>query len=128
MVFLVFGGLAMAVDMRGAWRIQSMVVDGLERFLPPGAEGGELRISDLEMSGIAGCNRFMTKYVREGENSIFIDEGGVTRRLCSPEIMEFEDTFLMLFTGYFTYSAPGGNANFIELMKEDGTAVIRLVR
>ena len=119
----------MAVDIRGAWRIQSMVVDGLERFLPPGGEGGELRISDLEMSGIAGCNRFMTKYVREGENSIFVDVGGVPRRLCSPEIMEFEDTFLMLFTGYFTYSTPGGGAtNFIELMKEDGTAFIRLVR
>lgn len=48
-------------------------------------------------SGNAGCNAFFGNYISSETNDIQFGGVGMTRKMCGPESMAVEDTFIKLF-------------------------------
>lgn len=62
----------------------------------PSGQGEPVQLtfhSDAQVSGYAGCNYLTGSYTMTGENFVFAPLA-VTKRMCAPEAMAYEDTFL----------------------------------
>ncbi len=91
------------INILGNWRVSIIEMDGAFIRVPEQAEGVALQINNNQISGIAGCNNFMSPYTLiENTQQITISEGASTRKMCHPEeVMRFEDAFLRLLNGTF---------------------------
>lgn len=87
--------------------------------VPPSIEFGE----DGSVSGDAGCNRILGKFVQNGVK-IDLSRLGVTKRMCGPKLMKVEDAFLSKLAQARYCSQEGETVTFYG---EDKKPVIRLV-
>ncbi|TLD83006.1 META domain-containing protein [Helicobacter trogontum] len=93
----------MAVNILGNWRVSLIEIDGAFTRVPEQAGDVTLQINNNQISGVSGCNNFMSPYTfSTNKQQIIISEGASTRRMCQPEeVMRFEDSFLRLLNGTF---------------------------
>ncbi|RDU67570.1 META domain-containing protein [Helicobacter didelphidarum] len=91
------------INILGNWRINLIEIDGAFVRVPEQAEGAEIQISNNQIAGISGCNRFMSAYTSSiNPQQIHIEDGASTRKMCHlSEVMQFESAFLEIFRGSF---------------------------
>ena len=104
-------------DLEGNW-----IVTHLDKEeLPPWA-GLDLRFEEAEfrVSGSAGCNRYFGRYTIDPAGSgMQFGEMAVTRMMCAPEVMRWENAFLLAFTQVTHYQVGGD-----ELLLQQGRNVL----
>lgn len=91
------------INILGNWRVSLIEIDGAFTRVPAQAEDVSIQINTNQISGIAGCNNFMSPYtLSTNKQQITINEGVSTKKMCHPqEVMRFEDSFLRLLNGTF---------------------------
>jgi heat shock protein HslJ len=62
--------------------------------MPTSGEPITLELKDGQLVGSAGCNRYFSDAKSEGGLDLALGPAGATRRMCAPEVMENEATFL----------------------------------
>lgn len=92
-----------SINILGDWRVSIIEIDGAFTRIPEFAETVYMQINSNQISGVAGCNSFMSPYTLSADKQqIIISEGASTRKMCHPEeVMRFEDAFLRLLNGVF---------------------------
>ncbi len=88
-------------DIFGDWNIRLIDVNGILIYPPMESESSRIQINNNQIVGVSGCNNFMVGYTRQGPRQISIGHGAATKKMCAPEVMNFEDIFLQNFTGLF---------------------------
>lgn len=62
--------------------------------IPTSGEPITLELKDGQLLGSAGCNRYFTDVKSEGGLDLALGPAGATRRMCAPEVMKDEATYL----------------------------------
>jgi heat shock protein HslJ len=67
-----------------------------------------LVVSGDTFSGSSGCNEYFTTVRETSPGEISVGEIGATKKLCPPEVMKLETSYLEALRGAMTYSFLGG--------------------
>lgn len=90
------------INLFGNWRVSIIEIDGAFVRVPDSSDGATLQISNNQIAGTSGCNNFMSPYKETlNPQTLHIEGGASTRKMCQPEVMKFEDAFLGIFIGDF---------------------------
>lgn len=112
------------VNILGNWRISAIEVDGVLVQIPEQVEGTDIQITQNQITGMVGCNRFMAPYTATKNLEQFnIQEAAATKRMCAPEAMQFENAFFRIFIGNFVVEKTLGEVSLVR-----DNVRIRLVR
>lgn len=91
------GGCAIQPDTSSPLTGREWIVDTIDDRPVLDASRPSLTFSiDGQVSGSAGCNRFMARYQRLGENAIQIRQAATTMMACPEALMQQERRFLDL--------------------------------
>lgn len=85
-----------ALGLEGTWVLTHLNLSSPESRLAITLNFEE---AECRVSGSAGCNRYFGRYTFDSaQYRIEFGEMAVTRMMCPPEIMKWEDAFLLAFT------------------------------
>ncbi len=77
--------------------------------------------ADGALSGSGGCNEFTAEYTVSGSDGLTIGPIAATRKICSDEIMQAEDSYFAVLGATTTYSISGST---LTLRNADGATQV----
>jgi heat shock protein HslJ len=79
---------------RTGWLLKEIVTSGKKEKTSDKVRAHIIFTSTNTINGVAACNNFTGTYNAEEQSKIAIKVGGVTRKICEPEVQKVEDKFL----------------------------------
>ena len=89
------------VNIYGNWIITNIEVDGNAVIFPREINGIRISVLEDRISGNAGCNNFMIGYTLQGTHITISENGAMTKKMCEPSVVSFENAFMGIFSRDF---------------------------
>ena len=106
----------------GSWQLEALRAEGGEMEPPLSETTIDIRFTQGEMNGSAGCNRYFGSYTLEGDEGLTVSsEIGSTQMACPPPIAEQEQLYLSLLRQVALWNLETGS---LVLRHEDGRALL----
>lgn len=109
----------------GEWRISALIKDGVAQALVESNITFDTKSSPVRVGGCSGVNFYSAEAsVKNGKISVS-DKFALTRKMGSPEEMEFEDLFLKVLISADSYTL---SDDTLSIKNSDGTLELQFVK